>query len=448
MNEDLGKLSYKLVTGSLKMPVFSLFREFERVERMSKDQLKAYQWEKIQRLINYAFRYSPYYKNLFKKLGAEPCDITDEGLYSKIPVLTKDIIREYASDILVRPRPKYLNKAKTSGSTGQPTVIFKDPLGRASTYAAMYRGHFWHGVGVGAKEARLWSVPTGILSKGRIKIKDMVLNRFRQNKSETNESTFEDFLKKMKRYTPRYLMGYPSLIYPFAKYIEHLDADVKSLKLSFIKCTAEVIFDYQKEKIEEIFACPCISEYGATESGVIAFECPHRSQHVMDHCNFVEFIEDETNGSNSYSKIITTNLHNLCFPIIRYDIGDLCTPDNGICDCGRSLPLIKNIIGRTHDIIIGINGERFHSSILSISLKELISYGLNFKQMKFVQNEKGKIQIKIIDTGNLSTLHMELIQKRIQSQFKGCIKVEIEKVQNIPREISGKFGYFASNLNL
>lgn len=429
------------------MPVFTLIREFERAERMSKDELIAYQWRKLQRLIKHAVSFSPYYRELFSKIGAEPEDIKDTASFKQIPVLTKKIIRARGEDILATPHPRFLNEAKTSGSTGQPLKIFKDPVGRASTYAAMYRGHMWHGVDVGAKEARLWNVPGERLNRGKTKIKDIALNRFRQNNSQANVRTFAAFYQKMKRFHPEYLMGYPSLIYQFARYLAKVGGVARTLKLLFVKCTAEVIYDYQKELIEEVFGCPCISEYGSTESGIISFECPARKQHLMTYSVFVEFIENDFPVHNAAKKIITTNLHNMSFPIIRYDIGDFGCPEDGICDCGRPLPMIKHILGRTHDIIIGANGERFHSSILSDSLKELIAGDFPLKEIRFVQKERGKIQINLIESDGLLSEHIELTRETIQELFKGYIKVEIEKISEMPRDPSGKFGYFISHLN-
>jgi phenylacetate-CoA ligase len=143
MFTPLGNFIYRFVTASLKMPVFSLIREFEYAEKMSKEWLEKYQWDKLHALIKHAILYSPYYRKVFSELGAEPEDIKDEASLRKIPVLTKDIISERGNEILVRPRPWLLTRVMTSGSTGKPLKFYKDPAGRASTYAAMYRGHRW-----------------------------------------------------------------------------------------------------------------------------------------------------------------------------------------------------------------------------------------------------------------------------------------------------------------
>ena len=120
MKPSLGKLSYKLITASLRMPVFTLLREFEQAEKMSRDQLRTYQWLKLRRLIKHAVSFSPYYRRLFSEIGAEPDDIRDEDSFNKIPVLTKSIIREFATDILVSPHPLLLNEAKIPVQQGIP----------------------------------------------------------------------------------------------------------------------------------------------------------------------------------------------------------------------------------------------------------------------------------------------------------------------------------------
>ena len=428
------------------MPVSRLIDEFEYIESLSMDEIRHIQWINLQKTINHAIGHSPYYRRLFRELGAEAEDIRDEESFKKIPILTKSIIRRKARQILVEPKPRFLVEAKTSGSTGKLLKVYKDPTGRASTYAAMYRGHRWYGVDIGAREARLWGVPSDPLHRVATKFVDFLLNRFRERYSQSSLKTFKVFHAKMKNFRPEYLMGYPSLIHPFASFLQNAELDGKSLNLRFVKCTAEVISDYQKELIEEVFGCPCISEYGATETGVISFECPARNQHIMAESVYVEFEKYAPAKKEMSQKLIITNLYNRAFPIIRYEIGDLAYPQSGRCSCGRSLPLMSKVIGRVHDVIIGSNGKHFHSSIFKYIVKDMIKHGFAPKQIRFAQEEPGKIQAHIVKSSNSTCDHTEILKKIVQRTFKNAIDIEIKYFSELKRDPSGKFRYFVSSL--
>lgn len=447
MQRKLAKLSYRLITSSLRMPVFSLLKDFENAERLSKDQLLKHQWDKLQKLIKHAVLHSPYYRKVFADLGSEPEDIKDETTFREIPVLTKDIIREKADEIVVRPKPHFLTQAKTSGSTGKPLKFYKDPIGRASTYAAMYRGHIWHGADIGDKEARLWNVPTNRLEKVNFRATDILLNRIRQSTNETSDRIFINFFKAMEEFKPKYLMGYPSLILLYANFLQREGLDGKGFQLIFVKCTGEIITDYQRDVIEEVFGCPCISEYGAAETGVISFECPSRNNHIISNSVFAEFLVGNSGFKKAPQKLIITNLYNYCFPIIRYDIGDLAYPQYGQCDCGSLLPVMSKVIGRVQDVIVGHNGKHFHSSMFAPLMKRLAKKNFPIKEFRFVQNEPGKLQMHLVRSTNFTVEHSKAIKCLLLNAFQYSVSVNIVYRSQLNRDLSGKFRYFVSELN-
>ena len=87
----------------------------------------------------------------------------------------------------------FYHKAKTSGSTGIPLIIYKDTNGIAGTYASMYSGHSWHGADVGSREARLWGVPVNSINRIKGKATDFLLNRVRQDSSNLCDESFAKF---------------------------------------------------------------------------------------------------------------------------------------------------------------------------------------------------------------------------------------------------------------
>ncbi len=137
---------------------------------------------------------------------------------------------------------------------------------------------------------------------------DTLQNRFRIFSYQ--ESALKKFIQKARKAT--YIHGYSSMIYQVAVLINKLDL-TKPTHIKMIKGTSEKILDGYYDEIQKAFGTKIISEYGATESGIIAFECPQGNMHISMEGVIVEEVENE---------ILVTNLQMTSFPIIRYKLGD------------------------------------------------------------------------------------------------------------------------------
>lgn len=446
MFDNVSKVIYFVMTASLRMSVFQMVESFEKDERLSKDEFHHIQWVKLQKLIKDAVTNSQYYRDIFSEMGAEPNDIQNESDFKKIPILTKDMVRENYHKILARHQSLFLHKAKTSGSTGKPLKFYKDPNAVASTYAAMYRGHRWFGVDIGAREARLWGVPMDKSNRIKTKVIDTILNRTRQDGFQLSDELFSNYYNKLTHFNAKYLMGYPSLVFAFAQYLKAKGVSRKHFKFKFVKCTAEVLSEYQKELIEEVFDCPCISEYGSAETGVVSFECPARNNHIMAESVWVEFEPNDSMANDKYKKLIVTNLYNEAFPIIRYEVGDLASQVNGNCSCGRTLPLMSNVVGRVSDIVVGNENKYFNSSIFSYIIKNFIRSGNEFKQIRFIQKKIGEVEVDIVSPTPLNNDQISNMRKIMYDFFRDAMTFKIQSCFSLESDISGKFRYFISFL--
>jgi phenylacetate-CoA ligase len=151
------------------------------------------------------------------------------------------------------------------------------------------------------------------------------------------------------------------MIYELAKAINRKGSD-KYKNIKMVKGTSEKIFDSYQEEVRKAFGKKMISEYGAAETGIIAFECPKGKMHI----NMETVIVEEENN-----EVLVTNLISRSFPVIRYKLGDYIELDPGTrCDCGRVHPVIKEVLGRTGKVIYGKSG-RYPSLTLYYVFKNL-----------------------------------------------------------------------------
>ena len=108
-------------------------------------------------------------------------------------------------------------------------------------------------------------------------------------------------------------------------------------------------------------------------------ECElHNGLHNYDDYGYLE-VENYENG---FYKIIGTNLNNYAMPLIRYDTGDLAKVSNASCECGRSFPLIKKVVGRKDTPLIAPSGQQVPSVNFYTMFEDFHEISLSFEFLK------------------------------------------------------------------
>lgn len=447
MNDNLAKYVLRFLTTIRRQHVWSSLAFLEESQWWSLDRLKEYQNDKLQRLLLHCYDKVPYYRKWFRESGYKPLDIDIDTLHM-LPAISKANLRENMQQFIAEDYSSSpVEEAKTSGSTGISLHFPKSLSASASQLAAMYRGHRWHDVEPGAKEARLWGIHVNKSSRYKMHIRDVLLNRFREREYNLSPDTLNDFTVKLKKRKPRYLMGYTSMVSQYAGFLKSKGYDGREFNLKMVKCTSEVIHDRDRRLIESVFGCPLVGEFGAAETGMISFQCAAGSHHIMADCCIVEFAEpEETLDEKGLKELIVTNLDNYALPIVRYRVGDFALPLNDSCTCGRQLPLMDRIVGRVSDVIRTSDGGRWHSIILYYIMKGLDEKFGGVIQFKVFQRELDKLDFLIVPEGKISDEALEYLNHRCREHFGETMRVNFEIVDSIPREKSGKLRDFVSEL--
>ena len=450
MNLRVAKGIYLSIENYRQVPILRILQELEQSQWYSSSRLQELQWLKLQRLIRHCYENLSFYRDKFKELGMRPEDIKTPGDFKSIPTLTKEEFRNNIERLKASNINLKLIKAKTSGSTGLPMMFYKDGVALANHRAAMYRGHRWFNVNIGAKEAKLCGIPGNFKQRVYSRLSDFFLNRFRQSKEDLSEEVLYGFYRKLMKERPDYLCGYSSMIYELASFIKQNDLSCEKLNLKMVKCTSETILQFHRDLIEEVFNCKVVSEYGAAEVGVIAFECPEGRHHIMSDSVYLEFSDEkiESIGNQDLRELIVTDLNNYAFPILRYRIGDMGMPSaERSCPCGRNLPLLKGVLGRSHSVVRGANGKKFHSSIFHYIVKSLVARSGGIRQFKVYQKSEREISYEIVKDDCFDERSEAYLRKRTLKLLGDNMKVVFKYVDRIPRDKSGKLRYFVSEIN-
>ena len=369
-----------------------------------------------------------------------------------MPVLSRETIRNAFDDLLSQSHDRPTYQTYTSGSTGQPLKIIRDAEAAAWYWASEYRGREWHGWNVGDKYGFFWGIPRDSIGKKRELLKDPLLNRIRFSANEIPEKQARSFYQKCMRFKPEYFWGYPSSIYDFARVITTLRLDGKALDVKLIKSSAEMLHEFQKEFLEATFDCKVYNDYGACELGHVAFECPQGRMHLSIENCCIEILDnnDRPVDDGKIGKVVLTNLVNFAMPLIRYEIGDMASLSTENCPCGMSLPLIKNIKGRSIDRVIDENGNVMGDHVLyylieDIARKEKLD---SVRQIKFIQRARNELIVKIVKGTNFTDTITDFLTSEIHGILGPSFQIRFEFPDQIPVEESGKFRYFISELSL
>lgn len=397
--------------------VFKKYSFLQASQHWDTSKLEQYQLAKLKELLVHAYNNSLYYRNVFKKNNISPSGITNLQELKKIPCLTKEELLGNAEKIQVEKFPGTLVYSETSGSTGTPLVFYRSKEWDAWHRASAYRGYSWHGVHPWEPNGYLWGFNFSFMKQLKTRLLDVLQNRFRL--FSYNNDDIYNFACKLKK--AHYIRGYSSMIYEVAKKINNNSNLIANNNLKMILGTSEKIFDKYHDEAEKAFGKKIISEYGAAEAGIIAFECPYGNMHI----NMETVIVEQENN-----EIIITNLVSNSFPIIRYKLGDYIDVGNNCnCPCGMQHPIIKEVTGRVGSVIIGVK-QQYPSLMLYYVFKNLAMEHDIILNYQVVQSQKGQLDV-YLEGASLLEANKKIFLNEFAKYFSDDIKIILHETNHI-----------------
>lgn len=409
--------------------------ELARLEDLSPLELAVYKKQKIKALLEFAYNNTVYYKNILRR---EIIGLTSHGSgisLKRIPYLKKERIMDDLEDFVCRNMRH--SWRSTSGSTGTPLIFPKDRMSETYNDAMMHIAYSWHGINIGDKQARFWGTPIKRKDKYFQLLKDVLLNRKRLSVFKMEKSACNRFLGKLIRFGPMYFYGYANAIYMFASILESEGIDARIPGLERIISTGEVLFEYQRKKIQDVFGFKVINEFGSTENGILGFECEFGNMHVMPTVH-IEVVDKDKRG---FGELVVTELNSRSIPFIRYRLGDRGRFLNITCPCQRPFEIIEIDEGRVDDYILCPNGKIVYDAILAYILRDYVY------KFKAYQENCRFLKIIFIPRKVFTSEKQNRVKEKLQTYLTRDMEIEFVEVSAIPEESSGKYRYFVSTLN-
>jgi len=406
---------------------------------LKKERAEGVQIASLKRLLSYAYQNVPYYHKVFKKVNLKPNDIKNIEVLRKLPVLKRTHVATMSKELISKNFPGKVYRCKTSGTTSIPIEFYRSHDDYCWGTAAMLRAFQWAGFKVGDKQATICGLRQYELNRPLFKIRNMLTRRLVISVFQFSHSTTGLLSSRLRRYDPQFIIGYASALHLLAKYC--LDEGLETAKPKAVFSTSSKLLPSWRKIIEKVFCCDVYDVYGSREMSTIASECPkHSGLHVASEHVFLEFVKDgEHVAPGETGKVLVTNLHNYAMPFIRYDIGDLGKPSNESCPCGRSLPLIESIEGRTYEIFMTGDG-----SFTTLRGLDTFFENLPVKEYQIIQNAPDEIHVKVVKDRGYVQKHTKFIAKNIK--WVGKANITVETVDSIPLERSGKKRYLTSKV--
>ncbi|MBI4639349.1 MAG: phenylacetate--CoA ligase family protein [Candidatus Tectomicrobia bacterium] len=420
-----------------KRQTFAFLEEYEANQWKSPGELREIQWIRLKALLEHAYKNVPYYHEQLKSRKLTPGDIRSrEDLY-KLPPLTKQNIRDHYSALISSTvNRSELYKSWSGGSTGEPIQFEFGRQAYERRMAAQYRSNAWVGCNIGDKELHLWGIPSpaGRLEDLKERVRQALLRRKFINCYKFSRERLPQIFMAFNRYRPKILVGYASALHAFSAFVQK--QTLTPYHPQSIISTAEMLYPEQKELIEQVLKVPVYNRYGSREVMLIAAECSLRNGLHINYDNIVvEVLKNgEPAGEGNLGEIFVTDLNNYEMPMIRYQIGDTGIATQRLCNCGRGLPLLDQVTGRTYDLIIASDGN----FLPGIAFNSIIRKYQEIQQYQVIQESLELIRILLVQKAPLSASRVRLLENDLKKTVLGNTTLQFEFTDEIPLEKSGK----------
>jgi phenylacetate-CoA ligase len=402
----------------------------------------ARQLERTRALLQYCENYVPFYQRHFAQAGMRAADVKSWDDFGRIPVLTKEALREHREELVSTSVDRSsLLEHHSGGSTGVPLRFYRNHSYIEASEAGTYRNLLQCGWRPGEMIAFFWGANAKIDRMGRLEFvgRQILRRMFQFDPFRSGPTEMERWWRTWRRVRPRVVLGYASTIARFGQFLEaagHRPAGVKG-----VYTTAEKLYSVQRRTIEQAFGARVFDCYGSSEVQNIASECPLGSMHINADFSVVETEPESKDGPRP---LIVTSLKNFAMPLIRYRNEDCGRVLDERCWCGNGFPLMSLDVTRTSDNFRLPNGRVVHGEYFT----HLLYGSEGVDSFQFHQTDVGRIVLRYVAAPLADPAHfIERAVAQVQDLAPGQLEVIAERVPAIAPSNAGKHRFTRSDVS-
>lgn len=420
---------------------FKQIYAFLKVSRnWSRNRIQEYKLDRLKALVTHAQTNVPYYRELFKRQGIKAGDIKTFEDFSKIPVLTKQALRDnfelLKADNLETYDPLW---TQTSGTTSAMTSLYRSRYHEAFRKAAVWR--FFQEYGFDFRQKRLslscrsFDINSPVADLDRVE-NNMIINTF-----HIIAGNYEKVYQQIKDFRPRMIWTHPSPLAILAEYA--LDKGYPPLEIPLIAVYSEVFYPHLRKVLERAFPTRFIEYYGNRENSIGAWgNADGKFYEISEYCHLEVVGDVAASGPPDMGDVISTSLHNYATPLIRYHSEDLAQW-HGYLSPDIPYPVVELIGGRGKDVLLARDGFTIPFFLAYIDK-------VNFKKLKKYQMEQinlDEIILRVVPKEDyVRERDEELLLECARESIANRFKIRLEYVDDIPLTDNGKYRSVISKL--
>jgi len=408
-------------------------------DKLSLKEKLDYQEKELLKFIKHANEKSKFYNNLYKNIDMD--EIQGIQDLKKLPIVDKEMLRKNINEVFT-VHSKGAVEGHTGGTTGKSLVVLMTPEDMMKRMAVL--DHFKSRVGFEHLKMRraTFNGKHIIPPKQKRKFfwrynaacKQMIYSSF-----HITEDNMGGYVNNLNKFKPHAIDGFFMSICDIASYIER-----HNIKLEFqpiaIFPTSETLTKPGRDLLERVFKCKVYDQYASSEGAPFVTECENQVLHLELATGVFEEL-DTDNG-----EILVTSFTTHGTPLIRYRIGDSMKIDTDFtnCSCGNASPIVKEIQGRKLDFLYTAKGARINGGNISNLFKNMPNA---LVRAQIIQDQMDEVKILLeVDKRLYRTEYDELLKDEFEHKFGTETKIMIEHINEIPREVSGKFRMIKNNV--
>lgn len=405
---------------------------------MTREAMRAFQNERLRRVVSHAYANVAYYRELFDARGISPKDIRCAADLRHLPISSRQVLQSLPKDAVVARGVGHsrLISTRTSGSSGMPLTIWRSWLEQNLLHLFRLRAFRSFGLQLGDRMASV--APVREVHGPDNKTLGRLLRTFQlySRQRVDNLQSHEEIVAELRRLKPDIVNGYPGVLSRLADVAG--EANSLGIRCRFCITGAEVLTPLMRGRISKAFDAPVFNIYGCNEFNLVAWECAETGDlHNCDDSVIVEVIRDgEPVGPGERGEMVVTSLHSYAMPFIRYRLGDIVTRGEESCGCGSPFSTIRAIQGRMLDFFSLPGGRLMHPHELILQIVSERERWIG--QYELVQEREDRVVMRVVPLFEAPSARASL-RATLAGALGPAVEFEIQTIPEIPADPSGKF---------
>jgi len=457
LRASFDQVAWPAVMAGFAAELMALQLQFDATQWWSPAQLRAHQFRQLRLLLAHAAREVPFHAKRLRQAGIDlEAELTEQA-WARLPVLTRRDVQREGSNLHAKTPAAFgrINETASGGSTGVPVRVRKTALDNLLWNAIHVREEIWHREDPRGTMARIrgfpghftpeqidamkspdglilpdWGPPTSLLwQTGRVGLVSYMM-------------PIPDQAAFLLRLRPDYLFTNPSNLRLLLAHCREAKLLLPSLRS--VWTLSEVVDDTLRDACRVVFGCRIVHNYTTAEAGYIALQCPDCDNfHVQSEVVLLEVLDAAGRPCppGAIGRVVVTPLHNFAMPLLRYEIGDEAEL-GGPCACGRGLPVLTRIVGRTLDYVTLPSGHRRRVDTGNYAMSNIPA----IREYQIVQRSPQRIEVLLVVSRPLTGDERQAVRAILAKEVGTEFRFELSYRDSILRTAEGKLRPFISEV--